>query len=79
MGDELATTATAGLNSVDDGGDQRQEAAGDEVDDPETLEAEWDERGRNCSEKFPKNLPLGIYRTTRWHRDALLQAVTATR
>ena len=28
--DEVATEATAGLNSVDGGGDQRQEAAGDE-------------------------------------------------
>ena len=49
---------------VDGGGDQRREAAGDEENDPETLEAEWAERGRNCSEKFPKNLPLGIYSPT---------------
>ena len=34
FGDELATAAMAGMNSVDGGEDQRQEAAGDEVDDP---------------------------------------------
>ena len=34
FGDELATAATAEMKSVDGGGDQRQEAAGDEVDDP---------------------------------------------
>ena len=32
--------ATAEAKSVDGGGDQRQEAAGDEEDDPETQEAE---------------------------------------
>ena len=31
--------------SVDGGGDQRLEAAGDEEDDPETLEAEQATRG----------------------------------
>ena len=31
--------------SVDGGGDQRQEAAGDEEDDPETLVAEWAKHG----------------------------------
>ena len=45
---------------VDGGRDQQQEAAGDEEDDPETLEAERAERRRNCSEKFPNFLPLGI-------------------
>ena len=39
---------------VDGGGDQRQEAAGDEEDDPETLEAERAKRGRGGSESFPK-------------------------
>ena len=33
-GGELATTATAEKKSIDGGGDQRQEAAGDKVDDP---------------------------------------------
>ena len=36
---------------IDSGGDQRQEAAGDEEDDPETLEAERAKRGRKSSEK----------------------------
>ena len=36
FGGELATTATAEKKSVDGGGDQRQEAASNEVDDPET-------------------------------------------
>ena len=49
---------------VDGGGDERREADGEEEDDPETQEAERAERGRNCSEKFPKNLPLGIYSPT---------------
>ena len=49
---------------VDGDGDQRQEAAGDEEDNPETLEAERAERGRKCSEKFPNFLPLGIYSPT---------------
>ena len=53
--------ATTGTNSVDSGGDQRQEAAGDEEDDPETLEAERAERGRKSSEKISKVLPVGIY------------------
>ena len=39
------------MNSVDGGGDQRLEAAGDEVDDPETLEAERAMRGRRGLEK----------------------------
>ena len=39
---------------VDGGGDQQREAAGDEEKDPETLEAEWAERGRRGSEIFPK-------------------------
>ena len=36
----------AGMIPVDGGGDQRQEAAGDEENDPETLEAEWAKRGQ---------------------------------
>ena len=50
--------------SVDDGGDQRLEAAGDEEDDPETLEAEQAKRGRKSSEKVSKFLPVGIYSLT---------------
>ena len=34
---------------IDGGGDQRQEAAGDEEDDPETLEAE---RAKHGSRRF---------------------------
>ena len=49
---------------VDGGGDQRQEAAGDEEDDPETLEAERAERGRKSSEKISRILPVGIYSPT---------------
>ena len=49
---------------VDGGGDQRREAAGDEENDLETLEAERVERGRNCSEEFPIFLPLVIYSPT---------------
>ena len=41
-----------GLNSVDGGGDKRLEAAGDEEDDPETLEAERAMRGRRGLEKL---------------------------
>ena len=37
---------------VDGGGDQRQEATGDEEDDPETLEAERAMRGRRGLEKL---------------------------
>ena len=40
--------------SVDGGRDQRQEAAGDEEDDPETLEAERAKRGSRRSGKFSK-------------------------
>ena len=54
----------AGMIFVDGGGDQWREAAGNEESDPETLEAEWAERGRNLSEKFPNFLPLGIYSPT---------------
>ena len=64
FGDELATAATARMNSVDGGGDQRQEAAGDEEDDPETLEAERAKRGQKSSEKNSKVLPVGIYSLT---------------
>ena len=49
---------------VDGGGDQRQEAAGDEEDDPKTLEAERTTRGRKSSEKVSKFLPVGIYSPT---------------
>ena len=49
---------------VDGGGDQRQEATGDEEDDPETLEAERAKRGRKSSEKIFKILPVGIYSPT---------------
>ena len=56
--------ATAGLNSVDGGGDQRREAAGDEEDYPETQEAERAERGRKSSEKISRILPVGIYSPT---------------
>ena len=49
---------------VDGGGDQRREAAGDEEDDPKTLEAEWDERGRKFSKKISKILPVSIYSPT---------------
>ena len=35
-GDGPATAATAEQNPVDGGGDQRQEVAGDEEDDPKT-------------------------------------------
>ena len=37
FGDELATAAAAGMISVDGGGDQRLEAAGDE----ETIQRPW--------------------------------------
>ena len=39
---------------VDGSGDQRQEAAGDEKDDPETLEAERAKRGLRRFGKFSK-------------------------
>ena len=39
---------------VDGGGDQRQEAAGDEEDDPKTLEAERAKSGSRRFEKFSK-------------------------
>ena len=50
-----------GMNSIDGDGDQRLEAAGDEEDDPETLEAERAMRGRKGSEKFSKFLLVSIY------------------
>ena len=49
---------------IDGGGDQRQEVAGNEEDDPETLEAEQAERGRKSSEKISKILPMSIYSPT---------------
>ena len=52
------------MNSVDDDGDQRLEVAGDEVDDPETLEAERAMRGRRGLEKVSKFLPVCIYSPT---------------
>ena len=52
------------MNSVDGGGDQRLEAAGDEEGDPETLEAERATRGRKSSEKISKILSVGIYSPT---------------
>ena len=64
---------------VDGGGDQRQEAAGDEEDDPETQEAERAMRGRRGFGEISKILPVGIYSptlsvrpsgTTRWHQDS---------
>ena len=39
---------------IDDGGDQWQEAAGDEEDDPETLEAEQAKCGSRRFGKFSK-------------------------
>ena len=50
----------ARLNSVDGDGDQRLKAAGDEEDDPETLEAERAMRGRSGSEKVFQILPVFI-------------------
>lgn len=54
LGGGLATAATTGTKSVDGGGDQRQEAAGDE----ETIRRpRWQSEllhGRRVSEKFPK-------------------------
>ena len=52
------------MNSVDGGGDQRLEAAGDEEDDPKTLEAERAKRGRKSLKKIAKILPVGIYSPT---------------
>ena len=42
---------------IDSGGDQWQEAAGDEEDDPKTLEAGRLSAGEKTSEKFPKFCP----------------------
>ena len=53
-----------GLNSVDGSGDQRQEAASDKEDDPETLEAERAMRGRRGLEKVSKKFPVSIYSPT---------------
>ena len=39
---------------VDGSGDQRQEATGDEEDDPKTLEAERAKRGSRRFRKFSK-------------------------
>ena len=56
--------ATAEKKSVDGGGDQRLGAAGDEEDDPETLEAERAMRGRRSLEKVSKFFPVSIYSPT---------------
>ena len=57
FGGELATAAMAGKNSVDGGGDQLLEAAGNE----ETIQRPWWQsellRGRRGSEKFPNFCP----------------------
>ena len=54
---------------VDGSGDQRQEAAGDEEDDPETLEVERAKRGSRRFEFFPKFCPwLYIARPCRCDR-----------
>ena len=53
-----------GLNSVDGGGDQRLEAAGDEDDDLGTLGAERAMRERRGLEKVSKFLPVSIYSPT---------------
>ena len=53
-----------GLNSVDGSGDQRLEAAGNEDDDPETLEAERAMRGRRGFGEISKILPVSIYSLT---------------
>ena len=50
--------------SVDGGGDQRREAAGDEEDDPETQEAERAMRGRRGFGEISKILPVSIYSPT---------------
>ena len=44
---------------VDGGRDQRQEAAGDEENDLETLEAEWAERGRKLFGEISKKIAHG--------------------
>ena len=44
---------------VDGGGDQRREAAGDEENDLETLEAERAERGRKLFRENYKKIALG--------------------
>ena len=54
----------AGMNSIDGGGDQRLEAAGDKVDDPETLEAERAMRGRRGFGETSKKIPVSIYSPT---------------
>ena len=46
---------------IDGGGDQRQEAAGNEEDDPETQEAERAMRGRRGFGEISKILPVSIY------------------
>ena len=55
---------TAEKKSVDGGRDQRQEAAGDEEDDPETQEAERAMHGRRGFGEISKNFPVSIYSPT---------------
>ena len=56
--------ATAGKNSVDGGGYQRQETAGNEEDDAETQEAERAMRGRRGFGEISKKIPVSIYSLT---------------
>ena len=80
--------ATMEQNPVDIGVDQRREVAGDEEDAPETRRGRAGCARARSFEKISKFWPGGKYSltlsvsqsgTTRWHRDALLQAVFATR
>ena len=52
-------SATAGMISVDGGGDQWQEATGNEEYDPETLEAERAKRGRKDFGEISKSFARG--------------------
>ena len=54
----------AGLNSIDGGRNQRLEAAGNEVDDPETLEAERAIARAKGFGEISKFLPVPIYSPT---------------
>ena len=79
--------ATAVKIPVDSSGDQQQEVASDEETIRRLESAKQDMHGRRVSEEFPKLThgyiypdPIGVPSgTTRWHRDAESQAVTATR
>ena len=48
-----------GMFSVDGGGDRRQEATGDEEDDPKTLEVERAKRGRKDFGEISKKIARG--------------------